>query len=466
MISTQVGLVTNFEDTIAAISTPPGEGGVGIVRLSGKSALAISAQLFRSSREKDICTSSQQVFHGHIVNAAEETLDEVLLHVMRAPHSYTREDVIEINCHGGAAPLNAVLEAVLTAGARLAAPGEFTQRAFLNGRIDLVQAEAVIDQIRARTRAGLQAANAAASGTLSQRLHAISDQLAYALAHIEAAVDFPEDDLPELVTPELFEHVRAAYDQMRHMLATADAGRLCREGAVLAIVGRPNVGKSSLFNALLRDTRAIVSKHAGTTRDRIEEYITLSGIPVKLIDTAGLRQTDNEVERIGVALAREALENANMILFVLDAAAPAEEEDVCLAQELAELTLPTVVVLNKADLVDVCVSPACCASFADTVSISALTGDGLKKLEDILVGHLLGGVNLDAGQAMLNRLHQKESLRRSIESVERLLDDTTLSPEFLALELRDALHALGEITGETTPEDILDKIFSTFCIGK
>lgn len=385
---------------------------------------------------------------------------------MRAPHSYTREDVVEINAHGGAAPLNAILDACLQAGARLARPGEFTLRAFLNGRIDLIQAEAVIDTIRARTRAALLAANAAASGRLSRELYAIRDRIKHALAHIEAAVDFPEEDLPDLVTPALLDELRRTHSDMLALLATADAGRLVREGAAAAIAGRPNVGKSSLFNALLRDARAIVSSHAGTTRDRIEEYITIAGVPVRLIDMAGLRATDDEVERIGVDRAREALQSANLILLVVDASQPITDEDCAIARDIGALGTPVVIVLNKTDLAPDAAVPPLELDAAAVCRLSALTGDGLHELEAVLGRLLLGGAPITADQAMITRLHQKDSLRRACAALERMLAAADQSPEFLAIDLREALHALGEITGETTPEDLLDIIFSTFCVGK
>ena len=464
-------MLPDIEDTIAAVATPPGEGGVGIVRVSGPQALDVAAGVFVSSRGRDIRRSKQRVFHGHIHDPDGALLDEVLVHVMRAPHSYTRQDVVEINGHGGLAPMQAILDAVLQQGARLAAPGEFTQRAFLNGRIDLVQAEAVIDRIQARTRAGLQAAHTAASGTLSKALHRQRDVLAEALAHIEAAVDFPEEDLPDLVTDALFDSLARAHDNMRALLDTAEAGRLCREGATVAIAGRPNVGKSSLFNALLRDARAIVSMHAGTTRDRLEEYVNIEGVPVKLVDTAGLRRTEHEVERIGVELAREALQSAEVVLFVVDASVPLTAEDHALAQELAALEAPVVTTLNKIDI-----APAAQEAeletaggrerFATIARVSALTNEGLKELEATVGRLLLGNAHLAAADAMLTRAHQQDSLRRAAASVQHVLDNRALSPEFLAYDLREALEALGEITGETTPEDILDTIFSKFCIGK
>ena len=458
--------MTNTDDTIVAISTPPGEGGVGIVRLSGADALSIASRLFRSSRSKSLDAPGRQLFHGHIVSEAGEVIDEVLCVVMRAPQSYTREDVIEIQGHGGAGPLNAIMEAALSAGARLATAGEFTLRAFFHGRIDLVQAEAVIDQIQARTRANLQAANAAASGALSRQLQAMRETLRALLARVEAVVDFPEDDLPDLIDTPLLEEAIAARNTMATMIEKSDAGRLLRDGATLAITGRPNVGKSSLFNLLLKDARAIVSAQAGTTRDRIEEYITLAGVPVKLVDTAGVRQSEDEIEQIGVRMARETLQAAQLALLVLDGSEPFHREDEALYDELATLEIPLVIVLNKADLVEQPPRPTWAPENADILPLSALTGQGIEALETCLGNHLLGGANIAADEALINRLHQRDSLRRALECLDRFLADMTLSPELLAIELQDAVAAVGEITGETTPDDILETIFGAFCIGK
>lgn len=457
-------------DTISAVSTPPGEGGIGIVRLSGPDALDIAARMFVSSRGRDIRTGRQRVFHGHVRDAAGIAVDEVLLHVMRAPHSYTGEDVVEINAHGGLAPLQSILEETFRLGARLARPGEFTQRAFLNGRMDLTRAEAVIDLVRAKTRTALAAANAASDGVLAGALHEIRNLLADALARVEAAVDFPEEDLPELVDEALIRRLRETRDRMQRLLESADAGVRLREGIALAIVGRPNVGKSSLFNALLRDTRAIVSEEPGTTRDRIEETASLGGVPVRLTDTAGLRETPNAVESQGVELARRAAQQADYILFVVDATAPDTEEDRQIAAELAGLETPIVRVRNKMDLLPPDVTPPASTiteiTFAAICDISATTGAGLPELEDRLGKLFLGNTAVEAASPMLSRTHQKESMRRAAACLDRLLEDTTASPELLALELREALQAVGEITGETTPEEVLDRIFASFCIGK
>ena len=462
-----MGLMS-LEDTIAAISTPPGEGGIGIVRLSGKRAIEIAQAVFVSSSGRRIGDSTRRVAHGHVVDAGGHAIDEVLLHVMRAPHSYTREDVVEINCHGGAAPLNGVLEQVLMHGARLAQPGEFTQRAFLNGRIDLVQAEAVIDRIRARTRASLQAAASAAAGTLSKALHTIKDTLVDALARIEAAVDFPDEDLPELVDAALRNALVGTRYRMHSLLETAEMGRLYREGASIAIAGRPNVGKSSLFNALLRDARAIVSAQPGTTRDRIEELITLGGVPVRLTDTAGLRATNDEVEQIGVDIARDALKNADIVLLVMDASEPLTSEDTALAAEVRALERTACVVVNKIDIATTGGRDRVPNIIGDCpyLCVSAKTGEGLAELEKGLAALLLGGAPIAPDQGMLTRAHQRDSLRRALAAVDRLLEQFDASPELLSVDLREAIQALGEITGETTPDDELEKIFSSFCIGK
>jgi tRNA modification GTPase len=393
-------------------------------------------------------------------------VDEVLCHVMRAPHTYTREDVVEINGHGGPGPLNAIMEATLSQGARLARPGEFTLRAFLNGRIDLIQAEAVIDQIQARTRANLQAANAASSGVLSRSLYQMRGVLLELLARVEAVVDFPEDDLPDVIDEALMAQAREAHQTMLDLLRKSEAGRVYRDGAILAIAGIPNVGKSSLFNALLRDARAIVSAQAGTTRDRLEEYITLSGVPVKLIDTAGVRHTEDEIERLGVQIARDVQKSAQVALLVLDASRASNDEDYALFQELLALGIPVVIALNKCDLIVEPALPTWASAATDWQAVSAMTGTGLAALEETLGRILLGGANVAADEALVNRLHQQDSLRRASECVGRFLEGAGMSPEFLALDLQEGLQALGELTGETTPDEVLGAIFGSFCIGK
>lgn len=426
----------------------------------------IAREIFVSPTGRDIRSRRRRVFYGDVRDGDGNVVDEVLVHVMRAPHSFTREDVVEINCHGGPGPLNAVLELVLQRGARLAEPGEFTRRAFLNGRIDLIQAEAVIDRIRARTRASLRAAAAAAGGALSKAVRGLHTTLLDALARIEASVDFPEEDLPELVDDLLRERLISARNQMLGLLETAETGRLYREGAGVTIAGRANVGKSSLFNALVRDARAIVTPQPGTTRDRIEEIITISGVPVRLTDTAGMRAAVDEAERIGIDVAREAFRTADVILFVIDASQGLTEEDHRLFREVKGLDVPVVLVINKIDVAERVEAPAWANALTGLCRVSAVTGQGLQELETTLSRVLLGDAGVSLAQGMITRVHQRDSLRRAAAALSRLLDNFEASPEFLGIDLREALNALGEITGETTPEDVLEAIFSSFCIGK
>lgn len=454
-----------FPDTIAAIATPAGEGAIAIVRVSGPDAIATVDAAFKPGGGSSLSESDNRPRLG-VIHGDAGPIDEVLVLVMRGPHSYTCEDVVEIHGHGSSAAVNAILDCVLQRGARCARPGEFTKRAFLNGRIDLVQAEAVIDRIQAQTSAALRSAHEAASGTLSTTVHNMREQLASALARIEAAIDFPDDDLPELVDQALREELHSIFDNTQRLLSTAEAGRRFREGARVAIAGRPNVGKSSLFNALVRDARAIVTPHAGTTRDRLDETINIGGIPVSLADTAGLRDTTDEVEQIGVGLAREALQSADAILLVVDASTATTREDDAIAQEVLALDVPSIVVLNKCDLTPEPKPPEWASDAADIIQTAALIDDGIHDLEDALSRLLVGSDAPEPGQAIITRAHQQDSLRRAAEALDRLLQNYNASPEFLALDLREALHALDEITGETTSEDILDLIFGEFCLGK
>ena len=456
------------EDTIAAIATPPGEGGIGIIRISGARAFEIAGRLFVGAHRPDLASVPPYSLHyGHVAHPVSgEWLDEALLAVMPAPRSYTREDVIEIHCHGGMLPLRNVLDAVLSCGARLAAPGEFTKRAFLNGRIDLAQAESVIDIIRAKTDAGLHLAVQQLQGKLSGQVAHLRDALQRLLAEIEASIDFSDDDIELISSSRIHEEIRRSLADISRLLATAQEGKIVRDGLTLAIVGKPNVGKSSLLNLLLQEERAIVTPIPGTTRDAIEEYINLGGIPVRLIDTAGIRETDDHVERIGVDRARRIIEQADMAICMFDRAAPLSQEDEQFLALVAEKD--KFVIVNKVDLPAqwtvaelLARLPASTQMFE--LSIKDHRGvDALKQaiiarvtvapIESVAVTNARHNNALNAAQVSL--IHAQQAAQAG------------MSPEFLAVDLRAALRHLGEITGETTTDDILDRIFSTFCIGK
>lgn len=454
------------EDTIAAIATPLGEGGLAVIRLSGVRALAVADQCFQGVGAKSVkpsAATSHTLHYGYIVRGGVH-VDEVMLAVMRAPRTFTREDVVEISCHGGIVAAKAVLDTVLAAGARLAEPGEFTKRAFLNGRIDLTQAEAVADLIHARTELALTAAQEQLEGKLSQRINQVRDDLMRTLAHVEAHIDFPDEDIAPDTRGQLVGKLAAAVDFMDQLLRTANEGQILRRGIRAAIIGRPNAGKSSLLNQLLGHERAIVSPIAGTTRDTIEETANIRGIPVIFIDTAGLREALDAIEQEGVRRSLATLAKADLILHLLDASEPMTAADERFLAEFAGKK--RVLVLNKVDLPRQ-------LQIGDgvndnPVNISCQTGEGLEALKDAIEKVVWGGqVRAEMLQVMINSRHQ-EALQRARaatqQSIAGLRDDRTL--ELVAMELRIAAGAVGEIVGKTTTEDLLDSIFSQFCLGK
>ncbi len=458
-----------YDDTIAAIATSVGEAGIGIVRLSGRDAQAILRRIFRpasSPKGLDASFESHRVYYGHAVDPSNgAAIDEVLATCMLAPRSYTREDVVEIHCHGGPVPLQRVLLATLQAGARPAMPGEFTLRAYLNGRIDLAQAEAVADVIRSRTDRGLSLALKGLSGQLSQRIRGVRGELVRLLAYLEATIDFSEDDIPE---EEVEGPLQRCLDSVQGLLSTADQGIVCRQGVRVAIVGRPNVGKSSLLNALLRTDRAIVTEIAGTTRDTLEETANFSGVPVCLVDTAGIVESDNLVERLGVERSRRAIEEADLCLMVVDRSAPLWEEDLAIAATAAGKA--TIVVANKADL-----SPALSRADmeslvegASVVEASTLDGRGLEALQEAVLRAVFSGRVLQSEEMLVSNPRHKGVLVRAESHLRDALASlkTGLPADCTASDLRSAVEALGEITGETATEDLLESIFSHFCIGK
>ncbi|MGB3129932.1 MAG: tRNA uridine-5-carboxymethylaminomethyl(34) synthesis GTPase MnmE [Dehalococcoidia bacterium] len=444
-----------YQDTIAAISTPIGEGGIGIVRLSGRDARAIARRLFPGQLK------NRRLVYGHIVDPEnEEVVDEVLVAYMEAPHTYTREDIVEIDCHGGPLPLQRILGLALRQGARLANPGEFTLRAFLNGRIDLAQAEFVLDVVQSKTQASLRLAVQGLGGKLSEPIKEVRNSLMEILAYLTARIDFPEDEIEEqgITRP-----LESAQQTLQDLIANADAGIVYRQGVRTAIVGRPNVGKSSLLNRLLRQSRAIVTPTPGTTRDTLEEVVNLKGVPFLLVDTAGIIDSVDGVEALAVERSKKAIEQADFVLFVIDASEPLADSDRQLIDLLAEKTV--LVAANKRDLP--------CKAELDglpwlRVSTSALTGEGLTELENGVVDFVLGGRVIASDAPLVTNPRHKEALIRAKEHLDHAQTAIAenLPDDFITIDLTAALNALGEITGETVTDELLETIFSRFCIGK
>jgi tRNA modification GTPase len=455
-----------LDDTIAAIATPLGEGGLAVIRLSGARALTIADGSFApmgKSSVKPSEASTHTIHYGKIVRKGRD-VDEVMVAVMRAPRTLTREDVVEITCHGGLLPAKLVLDTVLENGARLAEPGEFTRRAFLNGRIDLAQAEAVTDLIHARTELALAAANEQLAGKLSQRINLLRDEMIKTLAHVEAHIDFPDEDIAPETRQQLIGRLERGVEFMEELLRTSREGQILRRGIRTAIVGRPNAGKSSLLNQLLGRDRAIVSPIAGTTRDTIEETANVRGLPVVFVDTAGLREAGDEIEAEGIRRSHEALEKAELILQVLDGSEPLTREDERQLNESHDKK--RILVRNKIDLPARLSLPS--STSATVVEVCCLSGKGIEALKDAIKEKMWAGeIRAEMLQVMINSRHQ-EALGRARTATQRTIDalkaDETL--ELVAMDLRIATNAVGEIVGKTTTEDLLDSIFSQFCIGK
>ncbi|HHY46252.1 MAG TPA: tRNA uridine-5-carboxymethylaminomethyl(34) synthesis GTPase MnmE [Firmicutes bacterium] len=458
-----------MDDTIAAISTPVGEGGIGIVRISGPRAIPIAREVFRTAQGKRLnVAGKRRVLYGIVMDPATgEQVDEALVTIMPGPASYTREDVVEISCHGGLVPVRRVLEAVLHCGARLAGPGEFTRRAFLNGRIDLAQAEAVIDIIRARTEAAMRRASRQLSGLLSSEVRELRRELVELLAGIEGRLDFPED-IDELDIPASIERCRKAVARIEDILKGARHGRVMREGAMVAIVGKTNVGKSSLLNALLRHERAIVADNPGTTRDTVEDMVDIRGIPVRLVDTAGLREVDDAVERMGIQRALAAMQSADLVLVVVDSSQQLDTQDEQVIDQVAGR--PAILVLNKIDL-GCRLSEDVVGRFLRPVAavrVSAKAGLGMEDLRDAIYRSVTGGhVEAGADPIVGNLRHvvaleaARDSLLSAIEAFHR-----GLPSDIVAIDVRESVERLGEITGETASEAVIDSIFEQFCVGK
>ena len=459
--------VTEF-DTIAAIATPPGEGAISIVRLSGDDAVTLADQVFKG---KDLTkVSSHTINYGHFIDPkTREIIDEVMVSVLRAPKTFTREDTVEINCHGGIVPTNKILQVLLTNGARLAEPGEFTKRAFLHGRIDLAQAESVMDLIRAKTDRSMKAALNQLDGELSQLIRNLRQEILDVLAQVEVNIDYPEyDDVEEMTSKLLREKALDVCAKIEQLLVTARQGKILREGLATVLVGRPNVGKSSLLNHLLHEDKAIVTDIAGTRRDVIEEYVNVLGVPLKLVDTAGIRETDDRVEKIGVERSRQALDRSDLVILLLNASEPLTTEDI----ELLQLTQDKkrIIVLNKMDL-----EPKLdlnelyqYVDKAEVLKTSVLKNEGIRELEEHIATLFYGGIENSQTTVLVTNARHIALLEQAKAALEAVLTglEQELPVDLVQIDMTRAWELLGEITGDSYQDELLDQLFSQFCLGK
>ncbi|MDC4184685.1 tRNA uridine-5-carboxymethylaminomethyl(34) synthesis GTPase MnmE [Loigolactobacillus coryniformis] len=455
-------------DTIAAISTPPGEGAISIVRLSGEEALPIAEKIFKGRDLQKV--ASHTINYGHIVDPENgEVIDEVMVSVLRAPKTYTREEMVEINTHGGIVATNHVLQLLLSHGARLAEPGEFTKRAFLNGRIDLTQAESVMDLIRAKTDRAMQVAVNQLDGNLSRLIKNIRQEILDALAQVEVNIDYPEYDAVETMTTKiLLEKATMVKKQIEQLLATASQGKVLREGLATAIVGRPNVGKSSLLNYLLHEDKAIVTDVAGTTRDVIEEYVNVRDVPLKLIDTAGIRETDDKVEKIGVERSKQAITQADLVLLILNNSEALTDEDRTLLA--ATQDKKRLVILNKTDLpvkldeaeLQQTVAPE------NIIAISALTATGVDQLEQRIADLFWGGIDNSQSTTLVSNARQIGLLNQAKQALDDVLAGikAEMPVDLVQIDMTRCWDLLGEITGDAYQDELLNQLFSQFCLGK
>jgi len=455
-------------DTITAISTAIGEGGISIIRVSGERALQVVGRIFKGKNRKELDSMETYTMrYGHIVELdGDEVIDEVIVSYMKGPRSFTAEDTVEINCHGGIVAANKVLENVIKAGARIAEPGEFTKRAFLNGRIDLSQAEAVIDIIRAKTELSMKSAILQAGGNLSAAVRELREKLIALIAHIEATVDYPEDDLEEITGIQVAARLKEVAGEIGKALESADEGKIIREGLSTVIVGKPNVGKSSLLNTLLKENRAIVTDIPGTTRDVIEEYISIKGIPIKIVDTAGIRETEDVVEKIGVGKSIEKIEEADLIILILDSSSELTEEDRDIISFIKGKKY--IVLLNKSDLngkINIKEIEELDSEYV--ISTSVTQGFGIDQLKDAIVKLFFHG-EIKSNELVITNMRHKEAMMAANSSCFQAIEalNSTSAIDLASIDIRNAWYSLGQITGDTMEENIIDKIFSEFCLGK
>lgn len=456
------------EDTIAAISTPQGTGGIGIVRMSGTDSFKIASEIFVGNK-KFATIKSHTVSFGKIVNpVTKEILDEVLITKMEKPKTYTREDVVEISCHGSTVTVRRVLELLIKMGARLAEAGEFTKRAFLNGRIDLSQAEAVIDVINSKTDESSRSAVNQLEGKLSEKIREARKRLIELLAHIEVTVDYPEEDIEEITADKVYEEASVIKGELRKLSLSFERGRFIREGINLVIAGRPNVGKSSLLNELSGKNRAIVSDIPGTTRDIVEDYISINGIPVRVVDTAGIRETEDVIEKIGVQRAKDALKNADLVAVIIDAAGGITEEDKNVLDSVKDLNV--IILINKTDIATVEEIKDLKEKFEsyEIFEISAKTGHGIEVFEEKIASMVRTGKLSGESEILVTNVRHKILIDRAVESIDEALKayDLGMPLDCLSIDIKNSAEYLGNIIGESVTDDVLKEVFSRFCLGK
>lgn len=453
-------------DTIAAISTPRGEGGIGIVRLSGDESLNILEKIFKPKSNKKIKDiKSYTINYGHIFDG-ENLVDEVLVSVMKAPNTYTREDIVEINCHGGYLITERVLELVLKNGAKIAETGEFTRRAFLNGRLDLTQAEAVIDLIHGKTEKSISLSLNNLRGDLKEQIHYLKKILLDVAAHVNVVLDYPEEGVDEPIPDHLIGELHNVKDTITRLVESYDKGKMIKEGIKTAIVGKPNVGKSSLLNSILREERAIVTSIAGTTRDTIEEIINIKGIPLIMVDTAGIRETCDEVENIGVQKSKKVLKEADLVLFVMDSSRELSDEDKEIYDNIQGEKV--IGILNKIDM-EKKLDVSNLSKVKKWIEISALENIGIDNLENEIYKFIISENIEDSSERLIiTNIRHKSALEKTKKAIENIFEtiDMGYPMDLIAVDLNDALDSLSEVTGEISSEDLLDHIFSNFCVGK
>ena len=457
-----------IDDTIAAIATAPGEGGIGIIRISGEKSLQVAESIFKSKSGKAIGEYKQRnLIYGSIVDG-QEVIDEALVAFMKGPNSYTAEDVIEINCHGGFISVKKILELILSKDVRIAEKGEFTKRAFLNGRIDLSQAEAIIDVIKAKTDSAHKVAQNHLEGALADKIRNLRMKITEVLAHLEVSIDFAEEDVEEITYKTLEEEAYKLKEEIKKLYDTAESGKILRDGLKTVIVGKPNVGKSSLLNAILGENRAIVTDIAGTTRDVIEEFVNIKGIPLKIVDTAGIRETDDVVEKIGVEKSKESFASSDLVIMMLDSSKELEQEDIEILESIKDKKV--IVLLNKIDL-EMKIDTAKIKELvnaADIIEISALQNKGIEELQDTIESMVYHGSVKNESNLMITNTRHKDALQRAYESVKDAINaiEQQLPYDFIEVDFKNMWDYLGYINGDTVKEDLLDTIFANFCIGK